>query len=187
MSIGATFLEAREAKGVTPSQAAKATRMKVQHVEAMEADDFSVMAAPAYARGFIKLYAEYLDLDPAPLLQEYNEVHAPQKRAPLVQDSSANRPERKPVSFSIDWGVIKKWMQALDPNVKKTIAIGGGVVLVAVLVVVMFSTCSRDNSRPPPGEVNRPPSGAALEGVIETAPDLYWMPESGHSGVEAEQ
>ena len=30
----------------------------------MERDDFSRMAAPIYAKGFIRLYAEYLGLDP---------------------------------------------------------------------------------------------------------------------------
>ena len=63
---GAIFREAREQKGVNESQAALATRIKVQHIEAMENDDFDKIAAPAYAKGFIKLYAEYLEAGSGP-------------------------------------------------------------------------------------------------------------------------
>ena len=71
-TLGQILKEAREKKNVTASQAAAATRMKIQTVEALERDDFSRMAAPMYAKGFIKLYAEYLGLDAAPLIREYD-------------------------------------------------------------------------------------------------------------------
>ena len=70
-SIGQKLKEAREAKGSTLSQAASATRIKFQHLESMERDDFSKIAAAAYARGFIKIYAEYLELSPDPLIRLY--------------------------------------------------------------------------------------------------------------------
>ncbi len=69
-NLGQTLQEARQRKKVTASQAAAATRMKVQCIEALEHGDFSRMAAPMYARGFIRMYAEYLGLEPAPLIQE---------------------------------------------------------------------------------------------------------------------
>jgi hypothetical protein len=80
-TLGETLREARLAKGSDPSTAAIATRLKVQIIEDLEADDFSSMAAPVYAKGFIKLYAEYLELDPAPLIQAY-----------LVQTGASPRP-----------------------------------------------------------------------------------------------
>jgi len=36
-----------------------------------EDNDFSRIPAPVYGKGFIKLYAEFLGLDPAPLIAEY--------------------------------------------------------------------------------------------------------------------
>ena len=48
-TLGQILKEAREKKGVTASQAAAATRMKIQTVEALERDDFSRIAAPTYA------------------------------------------------------------------------------------------------------------------------------------------
>jgi len=67
-TIGEQFKAAREAKGASESEAATATKILTKIIVAMEADDFSVMAAPTYAKGFIRLYAEYLGLDPDPLV-----------------------------------------------------------------------------------------------------------------------
>ncbi|HEY8239837.1 MAG TPA: helix-turn-helix domain-containing protein [Kiritimatiellia bacterium] len=72
-SLGQTFKSTRERKRVSLSQAAAKTRIKVQILEGLEKNDFSTIAAPTYAKGFIKMYAEYLGLDPAPLIKEYNE------------------------------------------------------------------------------------------------------------------
>ena len=71
MSLGDKLKQARQARKLTPSEIASATRMKVQVVEALEQEDFSRIAAPIYAKGFIKLYAEYVGLDPAPLIDDY--------------------------------------------------------------------------------------------------------------------
>ena len=76
-SLGDQLKAAREARGATLSQAAAATRIKVQSLEAMELNDFSQIAAATYARGFIKIYAEYLELEPAPLIDEYMRLHSP--------------------------------------------------------------------------------------------------------------
>jgi len=75
MSLGQTLKQAREAKGQTISQVADATRMMVQVVEDLEREDFRRVAAPIYGRGFIKLYAEHLELDPVPLIQEFMEIY----------------------------------------------------------------------------------------------------------------
>lgn len=75
MSLGQTLKQAREAKGQTISQVADATRMMVQVVEDLEREDFRRVAAPIYGRGFIKLYAEHLELDPEPLVQEFMEIY----------------------------------------------------------------------------------------------------------------
>ncbi len=83
-TLGQKLQAARTAKKLTASEAAKGTRIKIQHIQAMERDDFSAIPAPAYAKGFIKIYAEYLELDPAPLIEEYLDAHAPKARAPLM-------------------------------------------------------------------------------------------------------
>jgi transcriptional regulator with XRE-family HTH domain len=71
MAIGPILREARLKKQLTESQVAKLTRMKVQIVEDLERDDFHRIAATIYGKGFIKLYAECVDLDPQPLIADY--------------------------------------------------------------------------------------------------------------------
>lgn len=91
-SIGQTLKAARERKRYTLSYAAAQTRVKLQFLELMERDDFSRMPAPAYAKGFLRMYAEFLGLDPQPLVQQYVDVHVGQ-RPPRLQ-SASNAPPR---------------------------------------------------------------------------------------------
>jgi len=71
MAIGPTLQDARLKKQLTTSQVAGQTRMKVQIVDDLEHDDFHRIAATIYGKGFIKLFAECVDLDPAPLIADY--------------------------------------------------------------------------------------------------------------------
>ncbi len=95
MSLGSTLREARERKGLTIAQVAEQTRMIHQLVEEIEQDDFHRISAPIYGRGFIKLFAECVDEDPAPLMQEFTEIYTGLRR-PGVR----TRPVQTPVESS---------------------------------------------------------------------------------------
>ena len=71
IEFGNTLRSAREAKGYTPSQIADMTHLKISIVEGLENEDFSMIAAPIYGRGFVKLYCEAVGIDPKPLVAEY--------------------------------------------------------------------------------------------------------------------
>ncbi len=66
--IGETLREARERRGLSIEQAALETRISPRFLEALEAEEFEVLPAPVYVRGFLRSYANYLRLDPQPLL-----------------------------------------------------------------------------------------------------------------------
>ena len=72
--IGQTLTSAREAKGYTIDRLAELTRMAHGTIEALESERFDSFAAPIYVRGFIKLYAKAVGIDPLPLLTEYQEI-----------------------------------------------------------------------------------------------------------------
>jgi hypothetical protein len=77
-TIGQQLRKARETNEVDIREAAASTRIKVRQLEDLEADDYSKIPAPAYAKGFIRLYARFLGLDPQPLVDQYvNEVLNP--------------------------------------------------------------------------------------------------------------
>ncbi len=71
MAIGPVLKEARLKKQLTASQVAEITRMKVQIVDDLEHDDFHRVAATIYGKGFIKLFAECVGIDPKPLIDDY--------------------------------------------------------------------------------------------------------------------
>jgi len=95
MAIGPTLQEARLKKQLTPSQVAEITRMKVQLVEDLEKDDFHRIAATIYGKGFIKLFAECVDLDPKPLIADY--VRSVEGDKPsLIPDGATTLPPEEP-------------------------------------------------------------------------------------------
>jgi cytoskeleton protein RodZ len=69
MSIGTQLRQAREAQAISLDQAALATHIRLRYLEALEADQFSLLPSSAQVRGFIRGYGEYLKLDSKELLQ----------------------------------------------------------------------------------------------------------------------
>src|ERR1044071_8957688 len=74
-SIGQKLKEAREEQRLTIEKAFEATRIRVQYLHALEADDLSVMPSPVQARGYLRNYAEYLGLDVSRLLDELRDAN----------------------------------------------------------------------------------------------------------------
>ena len=68
-TIGQKLKSAREAKGVSVSEAAASTKILSKFIEAMEDDNFKKLSAPVYVKSFVRLYAKYLNLDPLPLIE----------------------------------------------------------------------------------------------------------------------
>ena len=83
MALGTILREAREQQGFSVAQVAEATHMMTRVVEEIEREDFQRIAAPIYGRGFVKLYAEFLNLDAEPLVKEFNEIFSGSRR-PVV-------------------------------------------------------------------------------------------------------
>jgi hypothetical protein len=81
--MGEILRTAREQRALSTSTAAESTHMKVQIIDDLENEDFRRIAAPIYGRGFVKLYAEFLELDAAPLIREFMDLYTG-KRAPAV-------------------------------------------------------------------------------------------------------
>jgi cytoskeleton protein RodZ len=65
---GRVLRAAREAKGLTPDAVAQITRFSVRQIEALERDDYASLPGITAVRGFVRSYAKFLKMDPAPLL-----------------------------------------------------------------------------------------------------------------------
>ncbi|MFK0118833.1 helix-turn-helix domain-containing protein [Streptomyces sp. NPDC090994] len=97
-SIGHVLRQARIAAGLTVDDISSATRVRIAIVHAIEADDFAPCGGDVYARGHIRTLARAVDLDPAPLLEQFAAERggrpAPTPAAPLFE-AERIRPERR--------------------------------------------------------------------------------------------
>ncbi|WP_040548529.1 helix-turn-helix domain-containing protein [Pedosphaera parvula] len=60
--------QTRETKNLTINQVAEVTKIRTDHVRALEEGDYNVFSAPVYIRGFVRTYANFLKLDVPQLL-----------------------------------------------------------------------------------------------------------------------
>lgn len=75
-AIGARLSQGRRAMGVTLADAERATKVRAKYLHALEEDDYSKIP-DAYARGFLRNYADYLGLDAGELLRQHRVEHPP--------------------------------------------------------------------------------------------------------------
>jgi cytoskeletal protein RodZ len=66
--LGETLRRARTAKGISIEDAERVTRIPRKYLEALELENFGILPAPVYARGFLRSYAGYLGLEAKELL-----------------------------------------------------------------------------------------------------------------------
>lgn len=69
--IGNTLREARLRRGLDILGCEADTKIRAKYLRAMEEEQFDLMPSPTYVRGFLRTYAEYLDLDGRLVLDEY--------------------------------------------------------------------------------------------------------------------
>jgi cytoskeleton protein RodZ len=93
--VSTTLQREREARGLTLTDAAKATCIWERYLRALEADaPLEQFPAPAYARFFLRGYAEFLGLDQAHMLREFDESHSIEE-SPALQILPDPRPRRR--------------------------------------------------------------------------------------------
>jgi cytoskeletal protein RodZ len=96
-SIGQQLKQAREARGLIIKQVVQATRIRAHYLEAMEADDFSSMPSAAQARGFLRSYANFLELNADELINQQRSGASPTAEF-ITPHQSALIPAPSPVS-----------------------------------------------------------------------------------------
>jgi len=186
-TLGEQFKAAREAKGASEHDAGSATKILTKVIVAMEADDFSGIAAPTYAKGFIRLYSEFLEIDPVPLVDEYLEIHAGGPRrlidesSQLEQNTQDSRifpthpkrsgPRTNPLAPL--GGLLSGGVKKLSIGPFKDIRVIAGVIaglLVLAALISSISTCARKHTTEKPDTPSVAPAHMLLD---ELLPDLY--------------
>ena len=147
--IGTRLRRARVKRGIELDQAAKGTRITPRYLEALERDaPVDEFPAPVYARAFLREYAQWLGLDPKPLVDSYLDDH-PEQEVPLVLPVPVQK-------------LPGRWARRILP------AISIGVLLTLFVV----STLSGAPPRAPLPTLGSPSgSSASLAGVAAAAPE----------------
>src|SRR3954447_8239635 len=71
--MGERFREAREARGISITEASTATRILPRYLQAIEAGDVASLPGDVYARGFVRNYAQLLGLPAEEMVNLYRQ------------------------------------------------------------------------------------------------------------------
>jgi cytoskeleton protein RodZ len=130
--------QAREARKLTVEQVAEITKIRGDHVRALEEGNFNVFSAPVYIRGFVRTYSTLLKLD------------VPQVMATLDGELGQTKKFAEPPPLSDHpRGVLDFVMLQLSKiDWRKGVLILGGAVVVLAIVLV-YATYHHYKTRDP--------------------------------------
>ena len=148
---------AREARKLTIQQVADLTKIRTDHVRALENGNFNVFSAPIYIRGSVKNYAAMLKLDVPGIMTALDaELKGTEKFSeppPLVEAA------KSPLDH----------VMFLLSKVNAKVALVGVGILGAALIVVLASWAWRHYQRHTP-LTNLPPAVYQLTNADDTLP-----------------
>jgi cytoskeleton protein RodZ len=109
MSLGSYLRQERERRNTSLESIAQVTRITLSNLEAMERDEFHLLPAPVFIRGFLRTYATHLGIDPKEVLALY-EVQTNFSRASppkkIALSPKKIRPLVKITLFALALGIL---------------------------------------------------------------------------------
>jgi cytoskeleton protein RodZ len=137
-TVAEQLRQAREAQKLTVQELAEITKIRSDHIRALEEGNFNVFSAPVYIRGFVRTLSTLLKLDvPQVMSNLESELGATVKfrEPPPLTDQP-----RTPVDFVM--------LQLSKVNLRRGALILGG--LAAVVIVIYLVAVSRHAKRTDP-------------------------------------
>jgi cytoskeleton protein RodZ len=126
--IGRILEQKRKEKGLSLDEVEQATKIRKRYLDGLEREDYAVLPAGVYARGFLKTYASYLGLDGEALSRQLKGRRKP-RRERGINYNTENGFEEPLIAPSGLQGTKKRWFP--------TSAVVTLVVAVLVLAVVI--------------------------------------------------
>ncbi len=145
MNIGETLRAAREAKGVTVTDASAATRISKKYIQALENDNLLLIPSQVYAKGFLKAYCEYLSLDPIPLREEmvnyFRGVAEAKKQRKVPIGKPSVMPEIKMPNIRLPKLEMPRIIlpKITLPQIKINVSMRTAYVLLAGIIVILLA------------------------------------------------
>lgn len=92
LSIGETLLKERTKRGISIKDVEKDIKIRSKYLTAIENDDYKQIPGHAYVLGFIKNYADYLEVETEALIERFkeeNEDPSKQSSAFMIGDDNS--------------------------------------------------------------------------------------------------
>lgn len=83
--LGDTLKEQRERLGIDLRDVARALKIRHDYLVAIERSEFEKLPGEVFAKGYIRAYARYLNIDPEPLIEEFNNLYKKEEKNPLSE------------------------------------------------------------------------------------------------------
>jgi len=101
IGLGRILADARAERGVSLEEAERETRISRRYLLALETEEFDAFPARVQARGFLRVYAQYLILDPAEMLALFPHDSIVEDLPPFAHSERIfrERPVRTAASF----------------------------------------------------------------------------------------
>jgi cytoskeletal protein RodZ len=147
---------AREAQKLTVQQIADMTKIRTDHIHALENGDFSVFSAPIYIRGSVKNYATRLKLDVPQIMAALDaELGRTEKFSEPPPLSDVTKTPLDHVTF---------WLAKLNMKMALAAAALLGLVLIILLVHTVLKHSHKGDSsvKLPPARYEPASSGDTL-------------------------
>ena len=134
--VGSALRKARLVRGVSLDEASRDTRIRLDSLAALEAEEFEALLGDVYVRGALRSYATYLGLDPERVVAAYSEGAPEPAPAPPPPPTQTELGHRKPGNHRLAFMVA-------------------GVLLITAAA---FGVISSREPAPPPSKLEDPPA-----------------------------
>ena len=176
-TLGKFLRDTRESRGIDLRDAAQQTRISIQYLKALEAEDFSKLPGAVFVRGFLKNYGKFLRLDESEVMRRYTEM----QQTPSPSIAAVQAPQPAPPSAQ------KVAEEEVEPNHSEKIPIepfvwGAGIII--VLVIALFSALPQRHTQET-GQFAAPPSPAGVPGFAPAPASEQQKPEKLYLEVRA--
>jgi cytoskeleton protein RodZ len=94
--IGSSLREARLRQGLDFPELEQATKIRGKYLRALEDEQFTLLPAETYVKGFLRSYAEYLGLDGQLYVDEFNSRYVVGEDQPAPRPRRSTQPSRRP-------------------------------------------------------------------------------------------
>ena len=110
VSVGQYLQKHREESKIPLESMAGATKIRLANLQALERDEFHLLPAEAYARGFLRSYAKFIHLDPDKVVAAYYSQMENKKNQMKENESVAPSPSFMKQSFNLLLNATSKFM-----------------------------------------------------------------------------